>query len=222
MPVNSTSEENYLKALYHLYTSDNKNLTVTELASELKVSAPSATHALQRLSEKKLVQYEKHKTFKLTKKGEALAKQVIRKHRLWELFLVNKMGFKWDEVHEIAEQLEHVQSTKLIERIDEMLNYPQFDPHGDPIPDVNGNLPETKSFSLTKGKKGETYNITGVTDHSTSFMNYLNSIDIGIGKKIKLLNILSYDGSVVIGRKSSNGEVTLSNLVAQHLQVEKI
>lgn len=222
MPVNSTSEENYLKALYHLYTSVNKELTVTELASEMKISAPSATHALQRLSEKKLVQYEKHKPFKLTKKGETLAKQVIRKHRLWELFLVNKMGFKWDEVHEIAEQLEHVQSAKLIERIDEMLNYPKFDPHGDPIPDANGNIPETRSFSLTKGKIGENYQITGVTDHSTSFMNYLENINIGIGKKIKLVNILSYDGSVIISRKSFTGEITLSNAAAQHLQVEKV
>lgn len=221
MPVNSTSEENYLKALYNLCTSDKKELTVTELASELKISAPSATHMLQRLAEKKLVLYEKHKPFKLTKTGAILAKQVIRKHRLWELFLVNKMGFKWDEVHEIAEQLEHVQSEKLVKRIDEILNFPKFDPHGDPIPDVNGNIPETKSFSLTKGTKGETYQITGVTDHSTSFMNYLENIGIGLGKKVKLINILSYDSSVVISRKPL-GEITLSNLAAQHLQVEKM
>jgi len=222
MPVNSTSEENYLKSLYNLCNPDKKELTVTELASELNISAPSATHMLQRLAEKKLVQYEKHKPFKLTKKGEELAKQVIRKHRLWELFLVNKMGFKWDEVHEIAEQLEHIQSAKLIERIDEMLNYPKFDPHGDPIPDANGNIPETKSFSLTKGKVGETYQITGVTDHSTSFMKYLENVGIGLGKKIKLINILSYDRSVVISQKSSVGEITLSNIAAQHLQVENV
>jgi len=222
MPASSTSEENYLKALYNLYTSERKELTVTELASKLNISAPSATHALQRLSEKKLVQYIKHKPFKLTKKGEILAKQVIRKHRLWELFLVNKMGFKWDEVHEIAEQLEHVQSGKLIDRIDEMLNFPKFDPHGDPIPDADGNIPEMKSFSLTKGKIGETYQITGVTDHSTSFMNYLENIGIELGKKVKLINILSYDSSVVIIRKSSTGEITLSHLAAQHLQVEKV
>lgn len=221
MPVNSTSEENYLKALYNLYASTKKELTVTELASELKISAPSATHMLQRLAEKNLVLYEKHRPFKLTKKGEILAKQVIRKHRLWELFLVNKMGFKWDEVHEIAEQLEHVQSEKLVKRIDEMLNFPKFDPHGDPIPDVNGNIPETKSFSLTKGTKGETYQITGVSDHTTSFMNYLENVGIGLGKKVKLVNILSYDGSVVISRKPS-GEITLSNIAAQHLQVEKV
>jgi DtxR family Mn-dependent transcriptional regulator len=219
--MSSITEENYLKALYML-SSKAKGLSVSELAAELKLSAPTVTGMLKKLASKKLIHYEKYRSFTLTTKGEAMALQIIRKHRLWELFLVKKLGFRWDEVHEMAEQLEHIQSLTLIERIDQVLGFPKFDPHGDPIPDAKGMLPASRSISLSKAKVGATYKITGVTDHSSSFLNYLESLQIGLAKKIKIAGIVEYDGSVIIQRSGQPDKTTIGYIAALHLQVEKI
>ena len=195
--VHSNTEENYLKAIYKLGLHSLSGVSTNDIAAEVKTKAASVTDMLKRLASKKLISYKKYQGVKLTGQGKKIALLVIRKHRLWEFFLVNTLKFKWDEVHEIAEQLEHIQSQELINRVDDFLGRPKSDPHGDAIPDRNGKIPEAKSLALSKVTKGN-YLIHGVLEHSQKFLRYLEKLKLLPGQKIKLTEINEYDGSVLI------------------------
>src|SRR5688500_18567354 len=160
--MNSFTEENYLKAIFKLLEGDDEAVTTNAIAEKMNTRAASVTDMLKKLSEKKLINYKKYQGVTLTSSGKKIALNIIRKHRLWEVFLVEKLNFKWDEVHDIAEQLEHINSDTLIERIDKFLNYPKFDPHGDPIPDINGKFQSNKSVLVSELKLNSVGIMTGV------------------------------------------------------------
>ena len=217
--VISLTEENYLKAIYTLSNLNNwSEVSTNEISAHLKNKAATVTDMLKRLSEKKLIAYKKYQGVKLSDKGKRTAIKVIRKHRLWEVFLVEKLKFRWDEVHEIAEQLEHINSDELIEKLDNFLGRPKNDPHGDPIPDSNGKFLNQNSIALAEGIKQETYVVTGVTDHSTAFLQYLTQLGINLGYLIKIEETNSYDQSlkIKINNKQNN---FISNKAASHLLV---
>jgi DtxR family Mn-dependent transcriptional regulator len=176
------SEENYLKAIYKLQEKGSVKINTNSIASLLETKAASVTDMLQKLAEKKLVNYERYQGVSLTASGKKAAITVIRKHRLWELFLVSKLGFNWDEVHEIAEQLEHIQSEQLVKKLYAFLGKPKYDPHGDPIPDENGNFHSKNTFPLSTAEKNEKLVISGVIDHRTDFLQYLDRNNLSLGK----------------------------------------
>jgi DtxR family Mn-dependent transcriptional regulator len=195
----SFTEENYLKAIYSLSEKNQTFDTSTnKIAEKINTTPSTVTDMLRKLAAKKLVTYEKYKKVQLTKAGKQLAMLIIRKHRLWEVFLQDKLQFTWDEVHEVAEQLEHIQSEKLIMRLEKYLGYPKYDPHGDPIPSVNGQLSQLQRISLSEVREGKSVQVVGVKDSSTIFLQYLQQINIGIGTKIKVIEKINYDNSLVI------------------------
>ncbi len=214
----SQSEENYLKAIFKI-NEDYDTVTTNAVSAEIKTTAASVTDMLKKLSDKNLVSYEKYHGVQLTKKGESVAKVLIRKHRLWEVFLVDKLGYHWDEVHEIAEQLEHIQSETLIDKLEAFLGLPKFDPHGDPIPDAKGNIPNQQQIPLSELKQGERGVIVGVKDSSSKFLRYLDSIHVSLGSKIEVIEYFEYDNSrtVLINGKK---KITLSNLVGKNLFIK--
>lgn len=195
----SQSEENHLKAIYHIEYSSDGPVSTNELADKMNTKASSVTDMIRRLAEKKMINYQKYKGCELTDKGRKEALKTIRKHRLWETFLVEKLGFSWDEVHDVAEQLEHVKSAKLTDRLEELLDFPKFDPHGDPIPNKEGGITHTISFKylseLSVGTKG---NIVGVSDSSTSFLKYLDKYKIGLGGVIEVKERFEFDHSMEV------------------------
>ncbi len=216
----SITEENYLKAIYAIQTSKKgQGVSTTNLSEHLKNKAASVTDMLKRLSEKKLIHYEKYKAVSLTKLGNAKAISVVRKHRLWEVFLMEKLNFKWDEVHDIAEQLEHIQSDELVSRLDQFLDHPKFDPHGDPIPNEKGILPKPNAKTLTEVAQKGKYLFVGVNEHSTEFLQHLTSIGLKIGDLIQVEEVHTFDGSflVRIGKKTSQ---FISEKVANNLFIE--
>ena len=192
--MHTLTEENYLKAIYRIFESTGETVSTNAIAENLQINAASVTDMFKKLGQQKLVVYEKSKGVKPTDKGKKIALQIIRKHRLWETFMVEKLKLSWDEVHEIAEQLEHVHSDLLIERLDQLLDYPKFDPHGDPIPDKNGKLPVLKSILLSEAKAGSSYKITGVGKNSDSFLKYLKKIGLQLGEMIQVKEIEDYSG----------------------------
>lgn len=191
----SQTEENYLKSLLHLTVEDsNKTEAGTnELATYLGVKPASANDMLKKLKEKKLVHYEKYGKISLTTEGRKKAIEVVRKHRLWETFLYEKFSFTWDEVHEVAEQLEHIQSAKLVDKLDEFLNFPAYDPHGDAIPNAKGELPATHKKTLNEEEVGHHCTMVAVKDNSASFLQYVNKIGLNINNKIKVIARHDYD-----------------------------
>ncbi len=210
----SFTEENYLKAIYKLSTELGHGETSTNaIAEELDTRAASVTDMLKKLSEKDLVHYEKYKGVKLSHSGQLIALQVVRKHRLWEVFLHEKLDFGWEEVHEIAEQLEHIQSDLLIDRLDDYLGHPKHDPHGDPIPDRSGKLAENDFIPLNRVEAGTSCILTGVSDHSTSFLKSVEKWGLRIGIRLIPGDKNEFDGSleielpegekIVIGQKSA-------------------
>jgi DtxR family Mn-dependent transcriptional regulator len=213
------TEENYLKVIYKLAEEDAGKATTSAIAAILKIPASSVTDMLKKLSAKKLINYEKHYGVTLTEEGIKVAMQVIRKHRLWEVFLVERLDFKWDEIHDIAEQLEHINSEELIERLDKHLNYPQYDPHGDPIPDSKGVLPKLKFKVLNQVSVNTVCIISGVTDHSEKFLKYLTKLGITIGDEMLILEIAEYDNSlqVVI---NNHAQLYISDEVGKNLLVK--
>ncbi len=213
------TEENYIKAIFHLQGDDGDAVSTKSISETQQVNAASVTDMFKRLSEHKMVVYEKSKGVRLTEKGRKNALRIIRKHRLWETFLVEKLKFSWDEVHEVAEQLEHVHSDLLIEKLDRLLNYPKFDPHGDPIPDANGKMTDSKSIVLTEAKLGQTYKIFTVNDDSPAFLKYLNKIGLSLGDSIKVKDVEEFDGSMKI-QLSDKSEIILSNQAALQLFVK--
>tara|TARA_B100000989_G_scaffold82882_1_gene59266 strand:- start:345 stop:1004 length:660 start_codon:yes stop_codon:yes gene_type:complete len=217
--MNTKSEEDYLKCLYHLQQG-KKSVSTNEIAVYLSMKPSSVSDMLKKLAEKKCVNYLKYKGSSLTKKGELIALSVIRKHRLWETFLVNKLGFSWSKVHNIAEQLEHVNSEELIDKLDHFLVYPQIDPHGDPIPQKNGTIAELNQKLLSGLKHGEGGIITGIKKGTPSLLNFLDQKNIKLGDQIQLISILEFDQSaeVIIHEKTINlSEKICSNLLIETL-----
>jgi len=218
--MHTLTEENYLKAIYRIFESSGETVSTNAIAENLQINAASVTDMFKKLGQQKLVVYEKSKGVKPTEKGKKIALQIIRKHRLWETFMVEKLKLSWDEVHEIAEQLEHVHSELLIERLDHLLNFPKFDPHGDPIPDRNGKLPVLKSILLAEAKPGNSYKITAVGKNSDTFLKYLNKISLSIGGVIKVREIEEYDGSMKVQVMATDTELMLSKEATANLFVD--
>jgi DtxR family Mn-dependent transcriptional regulator len=216
--MNSYTEENYLKAIYKLIELENGSVSTNAIAEKVSTKAATVTDMLKKLAEKKLINYQKYQGVTLTNKGEKVALNIIRKHRLWEMFLVEKLNFKWDEVHDVAEQLEHINSEKLIEQIDKFLDYPKTDPHGDPIPDANGKLQIQKSKPLSAYTINDTCIMTGVVDHSASFLQYLDKMNLSLGFEIKIKDITSFDKSLQITVNKRN-TFFISHDVAKNILV---
>ena len=217
--MNTKSEEDYLKCLYHLQQG-KKSVSTNEIANYLSMKPSSVSDMLKKLAEKKCVNYLKYKGSFLTKKGELIALSIIRKHRLWETFLVNKLGFSWSKVHNIAEQLEHVNSEELIDKLDYFLGHPQIDPHGDPIPQKNGTIAKLNQKLLSELKHGEEGVITGIKKGTPSLLNFLDQKNIKLGDQIQLISILEFDQSaeVIIHKKTINlSEKICSNLLIETL-----
>jgi DtxR family Mn-dependent transcriptional regulator len=187
-----------MKVIYHLSEGQGVLVNTSTIASSLSTTSASVTDMIKRLAEKNLVDYEKYKGVKVTSKGEKVALTIIRKHRLWELFLTKVLKFKWDEVHLMAEELEHASSDELINRMDEYLGFPTNDPHGDPIPDSLGKLQSVSQLSLVDCHATDEMIIVGVTDHSASFLQYLERVGLMPGKKIKIIEIQEYDKSMML------------------------
>lgn len=221
MPKNSFTEENYLKAIYKLSEKiTNEGVSTNDIAAELLTKAASVTDMLKKLSDKKLINYKKYQGVSLTNKGEKVAIDIIRKHRLWEHFLVDKLGFKWDEVHDIAEQLEHVDSDELIDKLDSFLEFPKYDPHGDPIPNKSGVFANKKMLELFDMPIGFTGNISGVSDHSPLFLQHLEKIGIILGVQIKVEDKNLFDNSFWISVADAE-PIFISKEVAKNLLVFK-
>lgn len=217
--MNTYTEENYLKAIYKFSRHSSESVSTNIIAEELDTKASSVTDMIKKLSEKKLVSYQKYKGVKLTDKGRKIAVGVIRKHRLWEYFLVEKLDFKWDEVHDMAEQLEHIQSDELVERLDAFLEHPKYDPHGDPIPDKDGNLDHHKDVTLSDLNAKECGIVVGVKEHSTSYLKYLEQTGLVLGTKVTVNEIVDFDHSmnIQIGKDTLN----ISYQACKHLIIKK-
>ena len=196
--MNSLTEENYLKAIYKLLDHEEEAVSTNAIAEKMQTKPASVSEMLKKLSDKKLINYRKYQGVTLTPLGKKVALSIIRKHRLWEVFLVNKLNFKWDEVHDIAEQLEHIDSDKLVEYLDKFLGYPKFDPHGDPIPDENGKFHAQKSQLLSSLGKNSVSVMTGVVDHSPTFLQYLDKLGLSLGSEIKIKDVADYDKSLQV------------------------
>lgn len=219
--MHSFTEENYLKAIYKLVEQQGNTVTTNAIAKEMNTKAASVTDMLKKLAEKKLIHYQKYQGVALNEKGEKVALSIIRKHRLWEMFLVEKLNFKWDEVHDVAEQLEHINSDKLIEQLDKFLNFPKTDPHGDPIPDARGKLKSSKSTPLSKFFKNDQCTVTGVIDHHPDFLRYLDDTGISLGDEIIIKEIIPFDRSfqIVINTQYTR---FISKQIAENILVQKI
>lgn len=216
--MQSYTEENYLKIIYHLSVITNPVQT-NAIADKMQTKAASVTDMLKKLSEKGLVDYVKYQGVTITEQGRLTALNIVRKHRLWEVFLVEKLNFKWDEVHDVAEELEHIKSTLLIERLDEFLDFPKVDPHGDPIPDRHGNFANLAFVKLNKLNVGDSGTITGVSEHSSPFLKHLEKLGLTLGKKVKVSEITDFDGSVELLIDRVN--VNISREVAKHILISK-
>ncbi len=215
----SQSEENYIKAIYHLGAISDKGVSTNAIAKKLITKASSVTDMIKKLSEKEVVVYKKYQGVTLTDFGKKTAANIIRKHRLWEVFLVEKLNFSWDEVHEVAEQLEHIKSPKLIDELDSFLGYPKRDPHGDPIPDKEGNLPQIQKSLLATLHKNEKGVCVGVNDTSSEFLQFLDKQEIGLGQDIEVLDKEPFDDSFLV--KINGKEMTISNKVANNIYIQK-
>lgn len=194
----SHTEENYLKAIYHLAMEDKKEVSTNSISGSMNKKPASVSDMLKKLSQKKLIYYEKYKEITISKEGIKIALQIIRKQHLWEVFLVEKLKFNWDEVYEIAEELKHIKSAQLIERMDEFLHFPQYDPHGNPIPDVNGQIKAKKQILLSQLLPDTDGIVTGVKGSSTSFLKYIDKVGIHLGVKIRVLEKIEFDSSLEI------------------------
>ncbi|UII26311.1 metal-dependent transcriptional regulator [Fulvivirga maritima] len=196
--VLSFTEENYLKEIYHLFKESGTPVSTNAIAEVMNTKAASVTDMIKKLSAKEVVSYQRYRGVKISEKGQKAALQVIRKHRLWEAFLVDKLKFNWDEVHDVAEQLEHIKSPLLIKRLDEFLGYPKYDPHGDPIPDENGEFKAKPQMPLSAVKNGAEGIVVSVKDASASFLQYVDKMGIYIGAKMRVVEKIEFDGSLEI------------------------
>ncbi len=209
----SEAEENYIKAIWRLQNGDS-SVSTNALSEELQTRPASVTDMLKRLKEKKLLHYEPYYGVKLNDEGRQLALRIVRRHRLWEYFLSEKLKFEWDAVHEIAEELEHVSSTELINRLDAFLGYPQTDPHGDPIPDTSGNMVVTSQMTLQQLGEQQAAIVTAVGDQSSSLLELLRQKQIKIGTKVEVLHRYKYDGSLEL-KIGTRHQTTISEQLAK-------
>jgi DtxR family Mn-dependent transcriptional regulator len=218
----SLTEEDYIKTIYHL-SEDNhlESISTNDIAKDINISPASVSDMLKKLSQKKIVSYVKYQGVKLTELGNKIANKVIRKHRLWETFLVEKLHFTWDEVHVIAEQLEHIDSDILIQRLDEFLGFPQIDPHGDPIPNEKGEIIEIKRILLKIAPLNERLKVVAVEENSPVFLQYLNKLKIGLGTNLEIKDKIDYDESLEI-LIDNQKMMMISKEVASNLYVAKI
>ncbi|MBE0392081.1 DtxR family Mn-dependent transcriptional regulator [Flavobacterium sp. 7E] len=212
------SEENYLKAIYHLTVISNTDVSTNAIAEMMETKASSVTDMLKKLAEKDLVNYIKYQGVSLTDQGKLAAKMIVRKHRLWEVFLVEKLDFSWDEVHDVAEQLEHIKSEKLINKLDDFLGNPTEDPHGDPIPNAQGEIFKIEKQLLSELTVGQKGMCVGVKDTSSEFLKYLDKQEIALGSKIEIIGKESFDLSLKIKVEGRN--LTISNKIASNLFVK--
>lgn len=216
--MNSPTEQNYLKAIFHL-SNGSEAVSTSAIAGYIHTTSATVTDMLKRLSEKNLIDYERYRGVKMTRKGEKVALNIIRKHRLWEVFLTQVLKFGWDEVHDMAEELEHVSSDELINRLEKYLGNPVADPHGDPIPDVSGHITKLHLSPLSAAEAGRKYRIAGVTDHRPDFLQFLSASQLIPGTVIRILQFRSFDQSmeIQVGRKE---KIYLSHDVTRHLLTE--
>ena len=216
--MHSFTEENYLKTIYYLANRQQGEVSTNALAEMTATKAASVTDMLRKLADKQLIHYKKYQGVRLTDEGERLALQVIRRHRLWEVFLVEKLGFGWDAVHVIAEELEHIRSEELVVRLDTYLGHPQFDPHGDPIPTPTGQMPQTGYYKLSDAGVGERVCLMAVLEHSTEFLQHLDHSNLTLGCLVTVREINAFDKSVLV--ESEAGQtVFVSYEVAKNLLV---
>ncbi len=210
----SFTEENYLKAIYHLSEEGKQQVNTNQIASVLNTKAASVTDMLKKLSAKNLIDYARYQGVFLTEEGKVIALKIVRKHRLWELFLVEKLDFGWDEVHDLAEQLEHIQSVELVNRLDKFLGFPENDPHGDPIPNDNGTIKCINLKPVAALNPGEAGTIAGVKEHSPLFLQYLEKLGLVIGKKVT--EVIAYDETVIINTEN-NQKINISKAAATNI-----
>lgn len=218
--MTTSTEQDYIKAIFKITERNQGTASTNAIAKHLSTSPASVTDMIKKLSDKEFFNYEKYKGVTLTPKGLQLATQLIRKHRLWEVFLVDKLGFTWDQVHDIAEQLEHVESDALVDKLDKFLDFPKYDPHGDPIPNAEGKFTIRNQVSLLNLQKEEEGVVVGVKEHDTSFLNYLDQLHINIGTRIEVINNIDFDLSkeVIIDETK---QVILSHKACKNLYVKK-
>jgi DtxR family Mn-dependent transcriptional regulator len=218
--VISLTEENYLKAIFSL-SDDKAEVSVNDLSKRLDIKMPTVTSMMKKLAAKKLVHYESYKPVRLTDKGKKAAALILRKHRLTEMYLVEKMGFGWEEVHDIAEQIEHIQSPAFFAKMDALLGFPKLDPHGSPIPDKNGKMIWKAYTKLSECKAGDVVKLAAVINTSEAFLKFLNSKKIQLGLTFTIKSIESFDNTMVVSIEKRNTQ-TLSHTVCERLLVEKI
>jgi DtxR family transcriptional regulator, Mn-dependent transcriptional regulator len=215
----SSIEENYLKALYNL--SDEKGeVSTMALSQSLDIKMPTVNSMMKKFLKKGLVYYQSYKPIRLTEKGKKEAALILRKHRLTEMYLVEKMGFSWEDVHEVAEQIEHIHSEKFFNKMDELLDYPKFDPHGSPIPDKQGNIEWVCFKKLNEFKIGEMVELSAIIHSSKEFLKYLNSKNFNLGIKFQIESVEEFDGSVTVLIVGENRKEVLSNIIAEKLLVK--
>lgn len=212
------SEENYIKVIYHLSLVSPKGVNTNAIAGMLDTKASSVTDMLKKLSDKDMVSYQKYQGVTLTEKGFYSAKMIVRKHRLWEVFLVDKLGFSWDEVHEIAEELEHIKSEQLINKLDAFLGFPAADPHGDPIPDAKGVIKKIEKQLLSEVEINASFHCVGVKDSSTDFLKYLDKQKIALGSVVKIIDKEDFDDTLTV--EIDGKRLTISNKIANNLYVQ--
>jgi DtxR family Mn-dependent transcriptional regulator len=212
------SEENYIKVIYHLSLVSPKGVNTNAIAGMLETKASSVTDMLKKLSEKDLVSYQKYQGVTLTENGFLSAKMIVRKHRLWEVFLVEKLAFNWDEVHEIAEELEHIKSEALINKLDAFLGFPAFDPHGDPIPNEKGVIQKINKLLLSEAELNREYYCIGVKDSSSEFLKYLDKQKIALGSTFKVIEKETFDDTLTVEVNAQ--EKIISNKIANNLYVQ--
>ncbi|WP_313255361.1 metal-dependent transcriptional regulator [Empedobacter sp.] len=215
--MNSLVEENYLKALFHLSENGKGEVNVKDLSKHLEIKMPTVNSMMKKLAEKELVIYESYKPLRLSDKGILKASLIVRKHRLTEMFLVDKMGFGWEQVHEIAEQIEHIQSSIFFDKMDELLNFPKLDPHGSPIPDKNGKIEINNYKKLAEFKEGDKVEICAVIGSSDEFLKYLNSKNIHLNDEIEIISVEDFDGTMKVKFLKSNEIESFSNHVTLRL-----
>lgn len=212
------SEENYLKAIYHLSLFQKKGVSTNAIAKMIDTKASSVTDMIKKLADKNLVEYQKYQGVSLTAEGLLEAKMIVRKHRLWEVFLVEKLDFSWDEVHDVAEELEHINSEKLINKLDAFLDFPTEDPHGDPIPNSKGEIKKMDKKLLSELKLNQKSICVGVKDSSSDFLKYLDKQQIALGSTIEIIEKESFDASLSL--KVNGNEMNISNKIASNLYVK--
>lgn len=214
----TTTEENYIKALLRISVEGDGEAGTNQLAARLEVRPATVTDMVKKLSEKNLVDYKRYGKIKLTEKGRTKATEIVRKHRLWETFLYEKLEFSWDEVHDVAEQLEHIQSDKLIEQLDKFLGYPEFDPHGDSIPKANEEFVQEDRKSLADSKVGIAYAVIAVKDNSQEFLQYASRLGLTINSELTVIEHFTFDNSLAISIQGDT--INVSKKVAENIYIK--